>query len=105
LPTAATVLTPVMMVATTTNGVLSYNIRPMFCMLILLMLMLRLRLILILILMMMMTMTMTMIRSTSFDSVSFGELSSRDSTTIPTLDDSTSDITHAAAADADADAE
>jgi len=55
--------------------------------------------------MMMMTMTMTMIRSTSFDSVSFGELSSRDSTTIPTLDDSTSDITHAAAADADADAE
>mmetsp|Transcript_41789 Transcript_41789/g.47194 ORF Transcript_41789/g.47194 Transcript_41789/m.47194 type:complete len:115 (-) Transcript_41789:133-477(-) len=36
-----------------------------------------------------MTMTMTMIRSTSFGSVSIGKLSSRDSTTIQTLDDST----------------
>jgi len=41
--------------------------------------------------MMMMMMMLTMIRSTSFDSVSIGKLSFRDSTTIPTLDDSTGD--------------
>jgi len=41
--------------------------------------------------MMMMMMMMMMIRSTSFDSVSTGQFSSRGPTTIPTSDDSTDD--------------